>query len=149
MSKTFDLSTLNISEGTHTITVKARASGYTDSPASNSVSYVAPYTVRGTWYFNEPTSQPISRLRQSVKFSSNGIMYSYIEVSDDTTSGSPIWYDSVVVYSYGGADPGPIQGWQNQAYRTITFDGVQTVSKEFYEWFVANAKQTDKHPEEV
>ena len=66
--------------------------------------------VSGTWYFNEPTSQPISRLTQSVKFSSNGIMYSYIEVSDDKTSGSPINYDSVVVYSYGGADPDPIQG---------------------------------------
>lgn len=40
MSKTFDLSTLNLSAGTHTITVKARASGYTDSPASDPVSYV-------------------------------------------------------------------------------------------------------------
>lgn len=32
MSKTtFDLSTLNLSEGTHTITVKAKADGYIDS----------------------------------------------------------------------------------------------------------------------
>jgi hypothetical protein len=36
----FDLSTLDLSEGTHTVTVKARASGYEDSPASNAVSYV-------------------------------------------------------------------------------------------------------------
>lgn len=37
--KTFDLTTLNLSAGTHTIQVKARASGYRDSEFSNSVSY--------------------------------------------------------------------------------------------------------------
>ena len=42
MSKTtLDLSTLNLSEGTHTITVKAKAEGYTDSDASNAVNYTA------------------------------------------------------------------------------------------------------------
>lgn len=35
MSKTFDLSKLNLSVGTHSITVKARASGYRDSIKSN------------------------------------------------------------------------------------------------------------------
>lgn len=39
-SITFDLSTLNLSPGTHTITVKARASGYADSAESNAVDYV-------------------------------------------------------------------------------------------------------------
>lgn len=37
---TFDLSTLNLPAGTHSITVKARASGYADSAESNAVSYV-------------------------------------------------------------------------------------------------------------
>ena len=37
---TFDLSTLNLPAGTHTITVKARASGYADSAESAVVSYV-------------------------------------------------------------------------------------------------------------
>ena len=37
--KTFDLSTLQLSAGTHTIRVKARATGYRDSNFSNSVSY--------------------------------------------------------------------------------------------------------------
>lgn len=36
----FDLSTLNLSAGVHTITVKARASGYADSKPSDAVSYV-------------------------------------------------------------------------------------------------------------
>ena len=38
---TFDLSTLNLSAGTHSITVKARGAGYNDSPASEAVQYTA------------------------------------------------------------------------------------------------------------
>ena len=38
-TKTFDLTTLNLSVGTHTIKVKARGTGYADSNFSNSVSY--------------------------------------------------------------------------------------------------------------
>lgn len=40
MSKTFDLSTLNLPAGEYEITVKARASGYLDSEPSNTVLYV-------------------------------------------------------------------------------------------------------------
>jgi len=36
---TYDLANLHLSDGTYTITVKAKASGYEDSVASNSVSY--------------------------------------------------------------------------------------------------------------
>lgn len=36
---TFDLSTLNLSEGSHTITAKAKADGYKESEASNAVTY--------------------------------------------------------------------------------------------------------------
>lgn len=39
MSKTFNLSTLNLSAGTHSITVKARARGYADSVASTAAYY--------------------------------------------------------------------------------------------------------------
>ena len=38
--KTFDLSTLSLSSGTYIVQVKARATGYSDSNFSNSVSYV-------------------------------------------------------------------------------------------------------------
>ena len=38
---TFDLSTLNLPEGSHTITVKAKADGYRDSDASNAVTYTS------------------------------------------------------------------------------------------------------------
>jgi len=47
MSTTFDLSTLGLPEGTHSITVKARASGYEDSAESNAVSYVVE-TIEGS-----------------------------------------------------------------------------------------------------
>ena len=40
MSKTFDLSTLNLPVGEYEITVKARANGYEDSEPSNTVYYV-------------------------------------------------------------------------------------------------------------
>lgn len=39
MAKTFDLSTLQLSAGTHTVQVRARAQNYRDSNFSNSVSY--------------------------------------------------------------------------------------------------------------
>lgn len=38
---TFDLSTLGLTTGTHSITVKARGTGYIASPASNAVEYTA------------------------------------------------------------------------------------------------------------
>ena len=38
---TFDLSTLNLPAGSHTITVKAKADGYRDSDASNAVTYTS------------------------------------------------------------------------------------------------------------
>lgn len=47
-TKTFDLSTLQLSAGTHEIKVKARASGYRDSNFSNSVNYNVIAPVGGT-----------------------------------------------------------------------------------------------------
>ena len=37
-----------------------------------------------------------------------------------------------------------ILGWVYTESRIITFDGTQTVSKEFYDWFIANATKLDK-----
>lgn len=48
---TFDLSTLDLSAGEHTITVKAKADGYKTSEASNAVEYTVSsgYTVTFKW----------------------------------------------------------------------------------------------------
>ena len=59
MSKTtLDLSTLSdISDGAHTVKVKAKASGYNDSEFSNEVSYTkAPESVTGTLTYAAMTS---------------------------------------------------------------------------------------------
>lgn len=145
MSKTFDLSTLNLSAGTHKITVKARASGYMDSPASDPVDYVVAgdtpdtpteetYTVSGTWYFNEKVSLTSETVTTDVNFYSGD--YSYVRilvgtfgVRYNTKMVSTVAYDT----SLGGG------AWKYEAKRTITFDGVQNVSKEFKEWLEANA----------
>lgn len=138
MSKTFDLSTLDLPAGTHEITVKARASGYADSRRSNAVMYnvggevSGEYLVSGTWYFNEKVDDDTDG--EEVRFTSNGTAYDYMRFD--------LGYPETFIYGNDdGEDVAFIArgtGWTNQAYRTITFDGVQPVSKEFYEWLCAN-----------
>lgn len=89
------------------------------------------YTVNGTWYFNERVDRsPI--FREHIVFTSNGVEFSQLD-NDDIAG---ILYDDTTVYDRTII---PNEGWTNEAYRTITFEGTQTVSKEFYEWLTANA----------
>ena len=172
MSKTFDLSTLGLSAGTHEITVKARASGYLDSAPSNAVSYVVAeettYKLSGTWKFNSSIHTGFFENKKShneeITFSSYWDSYPYnreyveiiIQYEYMTDFDNDI-YNRVIFVTSGGSQTTVVQGendtdnskyisnWSNEAYRTITFDGEQTVSQEFYEWFIANAvKQAEK-----
>lgn len=146
-TKTFDLSTLNLSAGTHTITVKARASGYGDSPASDAVSYGGDTVqVSGTYYWNE-TVTFTDEISQAVscKYGNTQLVRistaKNVGVQDgngDYIAVWGLWYTDSSSAFQAYVDT---KGWKNEAYRTITFDGVQTVSKEFYEWLVANAKR--------
>ena len=135
--KTFDLTNLILSEGTHNITVKARAVGFIDSELSNVVSYevkVDTVTVSGTWHFNEKVST--GRYYAEVSFTSNGQQFSSISALDID---GYIMYDAVVVSDYVNKnDP---KWTMIEAYRTITFNGVQTVPKKFYNWLVENAQR--------
>jgi hypothetical protein len=137
MSKTFDLSTLNLSAGTHEITVKARANGYADSVASNAVSYVVAgeetYTLRGTYLLNDKIYMK-NDVHFDVQFSSRGNNYSSIAIN-----GVNIEYDGVSQTL--GFDENGYSIWKIQDYRTISFNGTQTVSKEFYDWLNANAEK--------
>ena len=133
------ISELDLSAGTHKITVKARANGYEDSPASDAVSYTL---VSGTWYFDEDMDVINNNdpAKQQVNFVSNGVSYTDIGSTGDHT----LFYykgDTAVRVCVDdlGVDVGENVGWLNEVYRTITFDGVQTVSKEFYDWLVAHA----------
>lgn len=100
------------------------------------------YTVSGTWVFNE-SIKDITFVEQYVNFTSNGQSFTYIHRADSgdynpklrvSYSMGYIYYNTSRVYN--GIDANT---WFDQAYRTITFDGTQTVIKEFYEWFTANA----------
>ena len=150
MSKTFDLSTLDLPEGTYEITVKARAVGFTDSEPSNAVMYnvggevSGEYLVSGTWYFD--ITLTALKNEQRVRFTSNGRQFYGIGgTSDGCTNLSYRNTDSIIgaVGVYDTVYTSPINdpinyGWIDEAYRTITFDGIQEVSKEFYEWLCAN-----------
>lgn len=142
MSTTFDLSTLGLSAGTHSITVKARASGYEDSDESNAVSYqVQPpieetYTLSGTWVFGETID--VSGLENispiGIEFISNGYFYNQIH----SITGRTMYYYSnegdISVYLYDDV-------WLDTKYRTITILGEQIVDKNQYDWFTANAAE--------
>ena len=54
----FDLSTLDLSEGTHEITVKARAEGYADSDESNMVHFTVLVQGGGGGEYPEPEPEP-------------------------------------------------------------------------------------------
>jgi hypothetical protein len=145
MSKTFDLTTLNLSAGKHTITVKARASGYEDSPASSPVDYVVAgeetYTVSGTWVFNETIKPLPSSTPYEVNFTHKDDInrWTYIYIQNYGTNGVGKAYGlSAVSKTFVYSDEGN-GSWNNENQRTITFDGVQEVSKEFYEWLLGNA----------
>lgn len=137
----FNLSTLNLSVGTYSIAVKAKANGYTDSEPSNTVSYTV-VQVSGTWVFDaELISTWIEVGTEYFNFTSNGKLFNCFNPIDGGDGLQYCWgdgmYDRIDVWH-------DYDGWYDEAYRTITFEGVQTVSKEFYDWLVANAIQTHK-----
>lgn len=82
--KTFDLSTLGLSAGTHTIKVKARATGYRDSNFSNSVSYVVrlPYLT-----FSSPNSFTLNVI-DNQKYWNGTLEYSTDTITWSTWSGT-------------------------------------------------------------
>ena len=93
------------------------------------------YILSGTYRFNSViNTADFKGVIFTAQFTSNNTIYTEIHLdrgmsySGDTT---------VEVYPYESGIG--YTGWINEAYRTITFDGEQMVSKEFYDWFTANA----------
>lgn len=68
---TFDLSTLELAEGTYDITVVAKADGYKDSAESEAVSYevTAEDALAGTWVLNDVISAPTENFGFNLDFS--------------------------------------------------------------------------------
>ena len=100
------------------------------------------YTVSGTWQFNETLSFDSIKVLEEVSFYSNGKQFGCVDVSSGDGVVSITYFKALGVDDYEHvyiATVDYVKGWENEAYRTITFDGVQTVSKEFYDWLTANA----------
>lgn len=145
MAVLFDLSKLNLPIGVHTITVRARAEGQKESLDSEPILYrvggAEMVEISGTWYHIRPYPSHVSKtIFEDVAFSSNGENYNKMLVYDNGVDGYPIVYGDTQVFS--GLNE---RGWIDQRYRTITFDGVQTVTKEFYEWFTDSAQNADEY----
>lgn len=102
------------------------------------------YELSGTWLFNETVLLAVyyeADVTYNIEYSSNSVPYTSMSFVYDYEAEKAdryyLIYGDNVVYGEGkGSVP---SGWPDEAYRTITFDGTQTVSKEFYEWFTANA----------
>lgn len=100
------------------------------------------YQLSGSWLFGETLIATGYMGDESVDFVSGGVLCTnmYVDPYGETQDRSALFYfqsdgdvDYTVVYSWGD------DVWVAEDYRTITFDGEQTVSKAFYDWFTANA----------
>ena len=89
-----------------------------------------------TWYFNAAPTSPSSVVTYSVSFTSNSVGYTSMQLSP---SGGITYINggdgTVAYFSMMG-------GWQNTAYRTVTFTGGTDASNaDLIAWIQANATQ--------
>ena len=139
MSKQFDLSTLNLSAGTHRVTVKARASGCVDSAESNAVSY----TVAGEGTAEGYKFTLLSSIPQEPETIKITIEDTFTTEVDDTAYNT-IWkdehwnglsYHREIDYYYYIDDfhsshhaNAYYDSWENDGYRTITIKSFNQTS---------------------
>lgn len=100
--------------------------------------------IKGKWLFNDVVKRHLDWLNEyqieNVFFYSNGErftdMYWYDIDADDTVY--HISYDETLAVAglYGN-----IKNWENEAFKTIEFDGEQEVSDNFLAWMQENATQ--------
>ena len=106
----------------------------TSSTIASGTFYYQGRQISGTWTFNE-TIDPMP-CETSVSFYCDNKLYIGIERRD---GGTDITYGfKHLSPNHNGAYYLP-NGWLDEKYRTISFDGTQTVSEEFYEWVTSNA----------
>lgn len=105
------------------------------------------YTLSGTWALNDTIVKPTINVTENVSFAAKSIgsvdynvMYSRIKISSNSDGSASIMYStgSTSVYVASFTENSITR---NNRYDEVTFDGTQTVSKEFYEWYTANAKK--------
>jgi hypothetical protein len=138
MRKQIDLTTLpgwaNLSAGNHTIKIKAKGTGYTDSELSAGVVVSkAPSTVTleaGTYKFIDKPTLPTPAITENFSFMSSNTSFDKLIVNINRRIVYSVEGDTLGVY-YNNA-------WTDTAYQTITLATGQQVSPEFYKWAITD-----------
>ena len=145
MSKSYDLSTsanwANLAAGSHTVKLKAKGSGYADSPFSNEVSVTKAASTKtleaGTYkWVDSPAANFISYFNLAgqgdidIAFDSAGVAFGSISIEYASSYSVYVPPARFTVYS-------SISGWVlGDDYQTITLVTPQTVSADFYNWAI-------------
>lgn len=89
--------------------------------------------ISGTWVFGIGIKGNCPETNATFTCAANDIVYQGITTFDISDLKFLFGEQDTVAYEYGS--------WTDEGYRTITFDGIQTVEREFYDWLVRNAEQ--------
>ena len=104
-------------------------------------------TLEGKWKFNETLTFDTEVEATEISYTINGGTGTILYTWYDESGKWPGWklgvdaniFADVWVYGDTGSGLTPL-GWRDESYRTIAFNGTQYVTKDFYDWFIANAK---------
>ena len=104
-------------------------------------------TLEGKWKFNETLTIDTEVEATEISYTFIGRTGTYLKTFHNESGKFPGWNLSVdsgileenYVYLEQSLYSG-IAGWQDEDYRYISFNGTQHVTKDFYDWFIANAK---------
>ena len=153
-SKSYDLSTStkwsSLSDGEHTVTLRAKASNYGTSNASNSVTVMkgsASYTLEaGTYkWVDSPNIDQrfVEYTEVLIQFSSYGNEYGALTIWLDGEIGLLTYVENGEASNTYFSD----SGWVFNNYKTITLSTPQTVSAEFYEWAITGGNLVKQESE--
>lgn len=154
MSKSYDLSTsskwANLAAGSHTVKIRAKGSGYADSPFSNEVSVTKAASTKtleaGTYkWVDSPNigQQFVEETFVLIQFSSYGLEYDSLKIWLDGDIGLLYYIKNGEANSAYFTD----SGWVFDDYKTITFSTDQTVSADFYNWAITGGNLVKQESE--
>ena len=104
-------------------------------------------TLEGKWKFNETLTFDTEVEATEISYTMDGFTGALLETEYDESGKYPGWklavdynvFTDMYVYADNGLALLPL-GWRDESYRLISFNGTQYVTKDFYDWFIANAK---------
>ena len=104
-------------------------------------------TLEGKWKFNETLTFDTEVEATEISYTMDGFTGALLETEYAESGKYPGWklavdynvFSDMYVYADTGLALLPL-GWRDESYRLISFNGTQYVTKDFYDWFIANAK---------